>query len=286
MNALLSDRYGSIKEDERHTIDRIRTMMKQVQCYSSMGDLSCTTLEKATAIASCRMKMCKWCYQLVDYFKFSRETVQIGMSYFDRFLSTDQGRQYPQDRSGFQLACITCMYIAIKVHEPMELDISLLCDLSRGSYSASEIIQMEQVILRALEWRLNPPTATSFVRHIFSLLPTSIVDDKSDRLCSALHQAELSVFDYSLVFTATSFTIATAAVSNALVGTDISLQLLIPSVFSAFPDLESTLTCREKLLLYVQRNLSMPLLQSSVERQVSGACIIKAKAPDRAVILV
>lgn len=285
MNANLSEKAGFMNEDERHTIDRIQTMMKQVQFYHSIGDFSGTNLEKATSTASCRMKMCKWCYQLVDYFKFSRETVQIGMSYFDRFLSTDQGRQYPQDRSGFQLACITCMYIAIKVHEPMELDVALLCDLSRGSYSVSEITKMEQVILHALHWRLNPPTATSFVKHFFSLLPSSIVHDKSDRLHNALHQAELSVFDYSLVLTATSLTIATAAVSNALKGTDISLQLLIPSVFSFFPDLESIFTCREKLLLYVQRNLRMPMLQSSAERPVSSACKTIAEASEgRAVI--
>jgi len=268
MKRMNLDYDDSLTADEQVTLDRLRVMINQVQFYCSLSKLSNAALDKATTTASCRMKMCTWCYQLVDYFKFSRETVQIGISYFDRFLSTDQGRKLPQDRSAFQLACITSMYMAIKVHEPMELDVSLLCELSRGCYSVSEVIRMEQVILHALQWRLNPPTATSFVKHMFSLVTSSSIHDKNDRLRSALHQAELSVFDYSFVFTATSFTIASAAVSNALEGTGISLHSLIPDLLSSLHDLESVLNCREKLLISAKRNLSMPMLRLSSEKQV------------------
>jgi hypothetical protein len=274
--------------DKQQTIDRLRVMAQQVQFYYSIGNLSHSNYD-IVATASSRMKMCKWCYQVVDYFKFSRETVQIGMSYFDRFLATPQGRRCLEDRSAFQLACITCMYVAIKVHEPIELDASLLCELSRGAYSVSEITQMEKVILQELQWRVNPPTATAFVQHIFSLLPSSSFDKKCERLRSALHQAELSVFDYSLVFTATPFKIAAAAVLNAIEGTTISLQSLIPSIFSNLRDMDDTLHgCQAKLLLCVQRNLSMPILLCSTDSaavcQSGAAYKIVTEAADHTAI--
>ena len=34
----------------------------------------------------CRLKMTQWCYTVIDYIKFRRETVSIAMSYLDRFL--------------------------------------------------------------------------------------------------------------------------------------------------------------------------------------------------------
>ncbi len=285
---LYSDNSDLTTADEQQTIDRLRIMAQQVQFYYSIGNLSHSNYDVA-ATASCRMKMCKWCYQVVDYFKFSRETVQIGMSYFDRFLATPQGRRCLEDWCAFQLACITCMYLAIKVHEPMELDASLLCELSRGAYSVPEITHMEKVILQELQWRVNPPTATAFVQHIFSLLPSSYVDNKSDRLRSAVHQAELSVFDYSLVFTGTSFKIAAAAVLNAIEDTAISLQSLIPSIFRNLLDMDDSLQdCRAKLLLCVQRNLKMPVLLSSIDslevRQSGVAYKLVSEAADHTAI--
>jgi|NOAtaT_6_FD_contig_51_5086413_length_1344_multi_4_in_0_out_0_1 hypothetical protein len=215
--------------DAHLAIYRIHAMTNQEQHYrlwdsdgdsreaSSFYGTSDLPLSEQSVDSQSRKMMCNWCYQVVDYFNFSRETVQIGMSYFDRFLITQQGRLCKDDRSHYQLACITCMYVAIKVNEQMDLHASLLCQLSRGCYTVSQITRMERVILESLQWRLNPPTATAFVQHFVALLPTTLPIDERRRLLNiAMYQAELALFDHSFITATAASTIAAAAVSNAL----------------------------------------------------------------------
>ena len=126
----------------RELTDRIRTMRKQEvthhQCADYMRD-SDSYLSTASQIVDeeSRIKMCEWCYQVVDFCKFRRETVGIGMSYLDRYISTRQGRLALTDRKFYQLAAMTSLYMAIKIHEPLEMETSLLADLSRGVYTGT-----------------------------------------------------------------------------------------------------------------------------------------------------
>lgn len=90
-----------------------------------------------------REKICEWCYQVVDHFDFSREVVSVAMSFLDRYLSTRR-----VNKKIFQLAAMTCLYLAIKLYEPSTLKISSLVGLSRGFFAAKHIIAMEQSILR------------------------------------------------------------------------------------------------------------------------------------------
>jgi len=256
--------FDSVTVDDRHAIHRIHAMTQQEQHYrvwDSEGDdresislyitsgLATTTEQHVDSQS--RKLMCNWCYQVVDYFKFSRETVQIGMSYFDRFLATPQGRPYLQDRSIFQLACITCLYVAIKVHEPIELDMSLLCELSRGSYTVSQIIRTEMIILEALQWRLNPPTTTAFVQHIFALLASSFSHDLKPLMDIALYQAEVSVFDHNIILDNKASAIAIAAVLNSLESDEVSALSIVKnmrSITGMTSDLIGIQDCRKKLM--------------------------------------
>jgi len=210
-----------------------------------------TNRTELRADAQCRFKMCQWCYQVVDYFKFNRETVQIGMSYFDRFLATPQGRPYLQDRSIFQLACITCLYVAIKVHEPIELDMSLLCKLSRGSYSVSQISRTETIILEALQWRLNPPTTTAFVQHIFALLSSSFTTFVLQSLMdAALHQTEIANTNASIILNNKASVVAFAAVWNAMDSIGVSAGSLVSSMHDftgTASDIECIQSCQTQL---------------------------------------
>jgi hypothetical protein len=90
-----------------------------------------------------REKICEWCYQVVDHFDFSREVVGISMSFLDRYLSTRR-----VNKKIFQLAAMTCLYLAIKLYEPGSLKISSLIALSRGFFTNSHVLAMEESILR------------------------------------------------------------------------------------------------------------------------------------------
>jgi Cyclin, N-terminal domain len=119
----------------------------------------------------CRNLMVSWCYQVVDYCRFRRETVEIAISYLDRFCCTALGESARRDRKIYQLAAMTCLYTACKIHEPEAMDPKLVSNLSRGAYSSKEVEEMESTIVEALQWRLNPPTSLSFVRQLLDLIP-------------------------------------------------------------------------------------------------------------------
>jgi hypothetical protein len=247
--------------------------------------------------AQCRVKMCEWCYQVVDYFKFQRETVQISMSYLDRFLATRTGQKYLCDRAVYQLAAITCLYVAIKVHEPMELDMSLLAELSRGSYGVPEIMEMEDEILNELKWKMNPPTAMAIAQHMLSLLPSSLpIDARQALMDVARYQTELCLYDYTASVLLNPSAVATAAVLNAFDG----VSCISPTTKSQFVRnlgkmtgctryMDGVSDCRKLMLVYLQRNPLGPgvvpgcdyTTADGEDRKASSSSMVRQKSASR-----
>jgi hypothetical protein len=165
----------------------------------------------------CRDKMCEWSYQIVDFCKFHRESVDIAMNYLDRFLLTKYGEAALHDRNVYQLVAMTCLYSAIKIHERQALSPTVVSQLSRGVYSAQQIADTEVTLLHALQWQLHPPTAFSFVRELIAALPTDYIPDsiKESIFEIAQKQTELAVSDYRFIEIPMS-TIAFCSIMNAL----------------------------------------------------------------------
>ena len=132
--------------------------------------------------------MIEWYFQVIDYIEFSRETVVIASAYLDRFMSSGRprARKVLQDRKEYQLATMTALYVAVKLHEPKLFDISLLTQLSRGSYIEQDFKQMEMNVLSSLSWRLNGPTYITVFEHCIVLVSNHI-------LKSMLHSKVLAV---------------------------------------------------------------------------------------------
>ncbi len=171
----------------------------------------------------CRLKMCQWCFHVINYCNFRRETVVIAMSYLDRYLSTEHGRSALLSQKHYQLVAMTALYIAIKISEPMEVDTSLLSDLSQGMYCEMDFVDMEQHILEVLEFRVCGPTALSFVQVFLGLAPVTIHPDVVALILdSARYQTELLVSSQSLC-TIRPSEAAFAAILNAMEGLDESL---------------------------------------------------------------
>jgi hypothetical protein len=175
----------------------------------------------------CRKKMAAWSYQVVDFCKFSRESVEISMSYLDRYLLTPAGTRALLDRSVFQLAAMTSLYTAVKIHEPEAMDPKLVSSLSRGAYIPQQVEQMEAVLLAALQWRLNPPTALSFVRQFFNLIPFNALDEETRKMAYDVtkYQTELAVSEYDFVAIKPSV-IAYCSLMNSLQSLDLDCKLL------------------------------------------------------------
>jgi len=162
-----------------------------------------------------RAKMAAWCRRVVDACEFDRETVSIAMNILDRFVSCTQAKPILADRRLYQLAAMTSLYTAVKVHEPEAIDPAMVCTISHGTYTVQEVEDMEAQILMGVSWRVNPPTPNAFVRQYLEL--NDQLDDFAKDLVYNLAkvQTDLSVADYECMAIKPSVT-AYCAVMNAL----------------------------------------------------------------------
>ena len=136
-----------------------------------------------------RRKICEWSYRVVDHFRIEREVVSISMNLFDRFLSIQnedkQSCKCPScqravDSHTFQLAAMTSLYVAIKVHAEScihdssrkKLKLSSMVDLSRGQFSREDICAMELNMLSSLSWKVNPITPSNLASYLLRLMPS------------------------------------------------------------------------------------------------------------------
>jgi hypothetical protein len=172
---------------------------------------------EAVVDVDCRSKMATWCYQVIDFCKFDRETASIAMNYLDRYMLTEQGNAAWVDRKVFQLAAMTSLYTAVKIHEPEAMDPKLVATLSRGAYTTKQVEAMEVSILSALQWRVNPPTALAFVRQFLELIPADVVDQsmRASAYDITKFQTELATTEHDFV-TIPASTIAFGSLMNSL----------------------------------------------------------------------
>eukprot|EP00584_Thalassiosira_punctigera_P025833 CAMPEP_0172576376 /NCGR_PEP_ID=MMETSP1067-20121228/137691_1 /TAXON_ID=265564 ORGANISM="Thalassiosira punctigera, Strain Tpunct2005C2" /NCGR_SAMPLE_ID=MMETSP1067 /ASSEMBLY_ACC=CAM_ASM_000444 /LENGTH=286 /DNA_ID=CAMNT_0013369043 /DNA_START=53 /DNA_END=913 /DNA_ORIENTATION=+ len=162
---------GPIGNDQNDALDRINAMRSQEDETSR-----CQNYLTSVVDASCRETMVNWCFRVVDSFHISRESVWIAMSILDRYLGTSVGGKSAEalrNRQTFQLATITSLYMAVKIHGPAQLGIRTVADICRGLYEESAIAETEREILCYLEWRVYVPTTTpmEYVRQFLDLLP-------------------------------------------------------------------------------------------------------------------
>ena len=180
------------------------------------------------------------------------------MSYLDRYLCSRQGRSALANRKEYQLTAMTALYIAIKIHEPLEMETALLADLSRGCYEEMEFVHKEEELLQALKWRVRGPTCLGFFQHYLALIPDCVHPAVAEALMDyARYQTELAISEHSLVDMPPS-ELALAALLNALEGMD--LHLLSPKVQAKFVrTLEKVAGVSADDVVVIQSTMSMLL---------------------------
>jgi hypothetical protein len=204
------------------TLETIQAMRRQEeQGYSVSDYLSClptaTSALDTPVDASCRFVMAKWCNEIADFCNYKRETVAIAMSCLDRFMSTPNGQEILLDRNLYQLASMTALYSSVKIHEQEAMDPTLVSNLSRGVHSPEAVERMEFEMLTSIQWRVNPPTAISFVRSMIGLIPDEIIQacEKETILEIAKFQVEMIINEYDFC-TFEESSIALACMLNAI----------------------------------------------------------------------
>jgi hypothetical protein len=179
-----------VKDDEVDILERIRAMRLQ-----EVKTTRCKNYLTPEVDASCRKAMVDWCFVICDILGLSRETVGIAFSILDRYLSSDNGKlssEALRNKQTFQLAATTCLFVAVKLHEPALLGIDILIKLCRGYYTEKNILAMEKDILESLEYRiyLTISAPMEYVRHFLELLGSEFAD-----VSDVIHENALKYLD-------------------------------------------------------------------------------------------
>ena len=229
--------------------DSLDTASTSSSLSSSSSSASLTLSDGSLPIdAECRSVMIAWYVQVLDHCSFSRENGGIAAYLLDMYLSASEGvagemaTKALQDRREFQLVSMTALFLAIKMNECETITPAMVAKLSRGSFDALDVAQMETILLRNLRWYVNPPTPLTFVHHYLELLRTNLTsgDGHPSRECNstlrsvlkyAKIQIDLSSTDYFFVTIDPSL-VAYAAILNA--ATCLGKRRVRPSTLIAF----------------------------------------------------
>ena len=99
-----------------------------------------------------------------------------------------------------------------------------------GSFSKSEVVEMEHAILWKLSWNLFPPTAFCFAHHMISLFPREVPKSPTRYILQELakYMTELAVCVYSFVkFKVSSKSFASCLVAMERYVFNISVAALV-----------------------------------------------------------
>lgn len=100
-----------------------------------------------------------WLIEVCEVYKMHRETYHLTMDFIDRYLSCK--RDVPKQH--LQLIGITCLFIAAKVEEIYPPKIGEFAFVTDSACSENEILDMELIILKTLNWNLSPVTVNCWL---------------------------------------------------------------------------------------------------------------------------
>ncbi|KAF7688145.1 G1/S-specific cyclin-E1 isoform X2 [Silurus meridionalis] len=100
-----------------------------------------------------------WLIEVCEVYKLHRETFYLGQDYFDRFMATQKNVQ----KSTLQLIGISALFIAAKMEEIYPPKVHQFAYVTDGACTEEEILSMEVIIMKELNWSLSPLTPVSWL---------------------------------------------------------------------------------------------------------------------------
>ena len=107
-----------------------------------------------------RSVLIDWLVEVHQQFHLLQETLYLTVAIIDRFLQACR----TIDRKRLQLVGVTAMFIASKYEEIYSPDINDFVYITDNAYSRVEILQMEMLIVKTLDYSLGRPLPLHFLR--------------------------------------------------------------------------------------------------------------------------
>ena len=130
-----------------------------------------------------------WLVEVHLKFKLLPETLFITLNIIDRYLS-----KQIIERKYFQLLGITAMFIASKYEEIYSPEMKDYIYMTDNSYTKKQMLQMENDILKTIEFNITIPTPLRFVELLQQFLN---LNTKNIYMCQYL--IELAVMNYKMI---------------------------------------------------------------------------------------
>ncbi|XP_013883491.1 G2/mitotic-specific cyclin-B2 [Austrofundulus limnaeus] len=136
-----------------------------------------------------RALLVDWLVQVHSKFQLLQETLYLTVALLDRFLQVQ-----PVSRRKLQLAGISAMLLACKYEEIFYPEVGDFAYITDNSFSKSQILLMEQLILKNLDFQLGRPLPLHFLRRA-----SKVADSDAQKHTLAKYLMELTLLDYNMV---------------------------------------------------------------------------------------
>eukprot|EP00798_Chlamydomonas_sp_ICE-L_P005764 gene5764-6061_t len=148
-----------------------------------------------------------WLVEVAEEYKLCADTLYQTINYLDRFLSVCK-----INRNKLQLVAAACMWVASKYEEiypPSAADFVYITD---NTYTRDQVLQMEEAVLKILDYELTVPTAKLFLRRLLQVCnPDELLHYLSNYL------TEVSLLDHNMLqFLPSEIAAASVYLSNLI----------------------------------------------------------------------
>ncbi|XP_075064180.1 G2/mitotic-specific cyclin-B2-like [Mixophyes fleayi] len=130
-----------------------------------------------------------WLVQVHSRFQLLQETLYMGIAIMDRFLQVQS-----VSRNNLQLVGVTALLVASKYEEMYTPEVGDFVYITDNAYSASQIREMEMIILRELNFDLGRPLPLHFLRRA-----SKSCSADAEQHTLAKYLMELTLIDYDMV---------------------------------------------------------------------------------------
>ncbi|KXJ28471.1 G2/mitotic-specific cyclin-A [Exaiptasia diaphana] len=166
--------------------------------------------KQADINSSMRAILVDWLVEVGEEYKLLPQTLYLTVNYIDRFLS-----MMSVLRGKLQLVGTACMLLASKFEEIYPPEVSEFVYITDDTYTAKQLLKMEQLVLKALTFDLSVPTTLNFLERY--LKATKAPENLAPKVESlARYLCEISLLDCDPFLEYVPSTIAASAVVLSL----------------------------------------------------------------------
>ncbi|KAM4726257.1 cyclin-A1 [Anableps anableps] len=133
-----------------------------------------------------RVILVDWLVEVVQEYKLGSETLHLAVNYLDRFLSCTTFIK----RNKLQLVGTAALLVASKYEEIFPPELNEFVYITDCTYAKKQLVRMESVLLKVLDFKMAAPTINQFLRLFISI---HSVCSTTENL--ALYIAELSLLE-------------------------------------------------------------------------------------------